>query len=185
MRGVLLVVAALVVLVPPGIGHTGSGTIMLYGDAGFTACNLVDPVGLLTIFVVYEFHSGASGVRYAVSENTEGALAYLADVNNFALVTGGSQSGITVSFGGCIQNAIHIQNVLYSVVSSPPVCTMVEVVPDPAAASGQVESVDCSATTRFTGGWFATFNGDGSCPCGMICCPTETGTWGRVKGLYR
>ena len=185
MRSVLLVVAALVVLVPPGVGHTESGTIMLYADAAFTACNIVAPAGLITIYVVYEFHSGASGVRYAMSENTGGAISHIADQNQFALVTGDSQSGVTISFGGCFEGSIHIQNVLYSVLSNPPVCTRVEVVPDPSAPSGQVESVDCSAATRFTGGWYATFNGGGSCPCGMICCPVETGSWGRVKGLYR
>jgi len=166
-----------------GAASAQPGAVSLYADAGFTSCDVAEPAGLLTVYVVHEWHPGASAVQYRLLENTGGSLSYLADQNSFTMVIGDSQSGIAVSYGGCVQGQIHVQNVLYSVLSSPAVCTGVEPGPDPGAPSGQIESVNCSLVKEFPNRHPMTFNGDGSCPCGIVH-PAETSTWGRVKSLY-
>ena len=180
-----LVIAVLLIIASPGLSHGQEGLVMLYTDPTFTACNAVSPVGVLTVYVVYEFHDGARGVRYAITEDSGGALVHIADVNNFTLVTGDSQTGIDISFDGCLEGPIHVQNVLYSVESPPSTCTFIVVVPDPGAPTGRIEDTDCGNVKRFPGSSHASVDSDGSCPCGVVCCPAESGTWGRVKGLYQ
>ncbi len=73
-------------------------------------------------------------------------------------------------------------NILYSAAGPLP-CSTLEVVPDPAALTGQIEGVDCNQTKTFPNGSVLSFNGDASCPCGIIV-PVEETNWGRVKSLY-
>ena len=181
-----LCTAVLVVLLAsPGLSHAQEGIVMLYTDVAFTACNAVSPAGVLTIYVVYELHDGARSLRYAITEDSGGALVHLADQNQFTLVTGNSQTGVDISFDGCLQGAIHVQNVLYSILSPPPTCTFIVVMPDPTAPTGRIEGTDCGNVKRYPISSQASVDHDGSCPCGVVCCPAETSTWGRVKGLYQ
>jgi hypothetical protein len=184
MKRVLIFIAALASILSAGSAYGQGGSVVLWGDGALTTCNVVGSVGILTVYVTHELHPGAIAVQYALAENTGGALTYIADQNNFTLVTGDSQTGVAFSYGGCMQGQIHVQNVLYELSSNPAPCSQIEVVPDPSAPSGQIESVDCSAVKAFPSGERLTINGDGNCPCGHDPA-AETSTWGRVKSLYR
>ena len=181
MKRIVLVSIALLAFATAAFAQPGA--VLLWDDLAFTSCDAVSPAGVLTVYVTHEGHPGAKAVQYALSEDTGGSIIYLADVNNFALVIGNSQAGIAVSYGGCVAGQIHVQNVLYSVISNPTACTGITVVPDPAAPSGGIEGVNCADVKVQPNGSFLSFNDDGSCQCGEIV-PVEATSWGRLKALY-
>jgi len=180
-----IVLTSIAVLVLATTAFAQGGAVMLYADPAFTECNVDGAAALLTVYVVHEVPVGASAVFYAIRDNTGGALFYVADQTQFALNIGDSQSGIATTYSGCVSGQIHVLNVLYSVLSSPPACSFVEVFPAPDAPSGQIEGVDCSEVKNFPNGSILTFDGTpGTCQCGEQT-PIEETNWGRVKALYQ
>lgn len=184
MRKSLVVSVILLVSVTGGRLHAQPGVMSLYADPAFTTCNVANPSAVQYAYVVLDATSGATAVQYALSDNTGGAIVWLADQYMFPLVLGNSQSGVAVSFGGCLQGQIHVQNVVYTVESEPGICTFIEFVPDPGAPTGGLEAVNCSQVKWAPESDILTFRADGTCWCSTIR-PVEASTWGRVKSLYR
>jgi len=171
---------------PPGPGGN-AGSVMLYGDPAFTSCAITDldpGGGLISVYVVHEFHSGASGIQFSapVPGCWTGAI-YLADTNAFPLVIGDTQTGMAVSYGGCLPGPILITTVLIFGQGQAGECCEYLVLPDPRAASGQVEGVDCAFHLTYPNSGLAVVNPNPSCPCGHLVS-VETKTWGAVKALY-
>jgi hypothetical protein len=179
------IVLVSVVLLAFASAAFAQGVVMLYADNTFTQCDASPAPGLFTAYVVHEVTLGAKAVQYQVIEDTGGLLVYVADQNQFPLVIGNSQTGVAVSYGGCFNNQIHVQNVLYSLVGTPAVCTGLTVVNDPLAPTGEIEATDCNDVKTFPNGSFLSFSDDGSCPCGELQTPVEETNWGRVKALYQ
>lgn len=177
----ILLLAAVFVMIASMVHAQGHVAIYLDGT-GFTECNIASDVGLLTINVVHTLHPGATAVQYKIQNNGT-TLIYLADVNFFALVIGNSQAGIAVSYGACLPGPILVQNILYNGIGTSPACSNLAVVPDPAAPSGFVEAVDCTATKVFPTAGIMVMKDDGSCPC-MLWDRVEETTWGKLKSLY-
>jgi hypothetical protein len=181
MKRIVLVSIALLAIATSVFAQAGA--VMLWGDAGFTTCNVVNPVGLATVYMTHEGHPGATAIQFALSDDT-GVLAWVADQNQFPLALGNTQTGYATTYGGCVAGQIHIVNVLYTVAGAPAACTGITVVPDPAALTGEIEAVNCSQVKVFPNASFLSFNEDGSCVCGEIT-PVEESSWGRVKALYQ
>jgi hypothetical protein len=60
---------------------------------------------------------------------------------------------------------------------------LIQIVADPAALSGQIESYDCAENKIFPSGAMVSVNSPYSnCLCSV---PVESMTWGGVKALYR
>jgi len=184
MKRIVLVSIAVLALATTVFAQ--NGRVMLYSDPGFLSCNSDNPAVTFTAYVVHDGHPGAMAVQYAITDDTGGALSYLADINPWALVIGNSQAGVAVSYGGCQAGQVHAQSILYSVLSNPPVCSTVSVIDviDPDQGPG-IYGVDClQPILRPLNGSVLTFNEDGSCACGEVV-PVEETNWGRVKALYQ
>ena len=183
MKRIVLVSIAVLALATTVFAQ--DGRVMLYIDAGFTTCNANAPTGLITVYVVHDMHPGATAIQYSLTENTGGALFYIADQTQLPLNLGDSQTGIATTYGGCFTGAVHVLNVLYQIMSDPPACTGITVSPDPRLIPpAKIQSVDCNQVFKFPNASFLSFNDDGSCQCGEIV-PVEATNWGRVKALYQ
>lgn len=181
MKRIVLVSIALLAFASAAFGQ---GVVMLYSDPGFTTCDATPAPGLFTVYVVHEVTNGAKAVQFKLEENTGGSLLYIADQPQFPLVIGNSQTGIAVSYGGCFNNQINAVNILYQVLSAPPVCSGMTTVADPNAPTGEIEATNCNDVKTFPNGAFLSFSDDGTCLCGEIV-PIEETNWGRVKALYQ
>ena len=181
MKKALLLVLALGMVMTASLAFAQGGAIMMYADPGYTSCNAVNAAGVYTVYIRHELSPGTTASQFAITANP--GMIYLADqIQGGFLSLGNSQSGIALTYGSCLAGAINILNILYSV-AGPVACSTLEVIPDPNALTGQIEGVDCNVTKTFPNGSILTFNGDSSCPCGIIV-PVEETNWGRVKSLY-
>lgn len=68
-----------------------------------------------------------------------------------------------------------------------PACSLIKIVPDPSAPTGNIEIVDCQTPfpEKFEFAYLGAgiVNGDGSCPCTYV--PVQDTTWGGIKALYQ
>jgi len=167
---------------PPGGGNS-AGAVFLYTDAGYNGCDIQDVAGPVTIYTVHETHNGASALQYAspVPPCWTGAV-FVSDEPEF-LAIGDSQTGMALSYGGCLTGQVLVNTMTILSQGLAPPCCALDVTPDPAAPTGQIEGVDCALNTTHPAGAAAVINMDGSCPCGTTTT-VETKTWGAVKALY-
>jgi hypothetical protein len=163
---------------------TQAGAVMLFSDPGFNSCNISDVAGPVSVYVVHDLHSGASGVQFSapIPSCWTGAV-WVADQNPNTLNFGDSQNGLAVSYGGCLSGPVLVTTILVLSQGLGPECCTYPVLPDPNAPTGQIEGVDCTPAKTFPNGGQAMINGNGTCPCG-ITTRVETTTWGGVKALY-
>jgi hypothetical protein len=168
----------------PSSGGGEAGTISLYSDLGLTSCEIDDNAGVVYVYVVHEYHPGASAIQFSapVPSCWTGAV-WLADTIQFPLTIGNTQDGIAVSYGGCQAGRVHIASMLISTGGTGGECCEYLVLPDPVAPSGQIEGVDCAVSGTFPNSKSAVVNVNPSCPCGDLVS-VETKTWGAVKALY-
>ena len=177
--------AAILAIAGAATGQS-SGLIVLWAEESFTSCNVAGATDLVTIYVVHEYMAGATSSRFKLQDNTGGALAYVGDqVQPPVVALGNANTGVDLAYGACFTGKLHILNAVYSVLSDPPVCSTIQVVPDPAAPSGWLEGTDCQGVRIFPGRTSVTFNNEGTCACQWDGLPIETSTWGNVKSLYR
>jgi hypothetical protein len=61
------------------------------------------------------------------------------------------------------------------------------IVPDPAAASGEIEAFDCddNLIVGASGGTVVVNPHPDLCPCEIGPIETQSSTWGQIKSLYR
>jgi len=183
MKKAMLLVLALSVVMTSSVAFGQAGAIVLYADIAYTSCNALYLSGVQTVYVRHELSPGTTASQFMLTNNP--GMIYLADqapTGSGFLLLGSSQTGIAISYNSCLGDAIPILNVLYSA-AAPAVCSTIEVVPDPAALTGQIEGVDCAQNSTFPNGSIMTFNSDGTCACGIVV-PVEETNWGRVKSLY-
>jgi hypothetical protein len=93
-------------------------------------------------------------------------------------------TGAVVTYVGCKEVPYLVARIDFYPVTQSPTCTRVRVVPDPNAASGSVELIDCSYTVHQGSGGTLVINPNNSPDCTCLI-RSEAGSWGRVKGLYR
>jgi hypothetical protein len=74
-----------------------------------------------------------------------------------------------------------------TVVQSPECAAEISVVPDPTAASGEIEAFDCDDNLLVgeSGGTVVVNPNLDTCPCAIGPLDAKPSTWGRVKALYR
>ena len=182
MKKALLLVLALGMVMTASLAFAQGGAISLYTDVTNASCNLTADVGTIFVQVVHELHPGSTASQFML-QNDGHSMIYIADSSAFPLVIGNTQTGVAVSYGGCLNGAITVTQAIYSGLGSSPACSSIRVVPDPAAPTGQIEGVDCASVKNFPNGSVLTIKSDGNCTCGIIV-PVEETNWGRVKSLY-
>lgn len=189
-----VIICAVLLLAGGALAQSG-GSIGLYSDnPGFSDCNLVETVGVVnSIYVVHVLMPEATSCRFRVVHNWHQATVLSTDYHT-NLTSGNIYTGTTITYPGCEPLPYLVATLqLLPTAPAPPCQVYLYAVPDPAAASGQIEVVDCGGTT-----WFATVGGltvngnEVDCPCFLIgeyplpdWVATEATTWGAVKSLYR
>jgi hypothetical protein len=174
---------ALCLLFGASMAFAQAGSVGVFADAAGTNCNLVDAGGLVQVHVVHAYSTGATASQFLFDISAT-AWTHLGDTWDFTTVIGTSITGVSVAYGGCFSGPIHLGTINFfgSIV---PACTIVSVVPDPAAPSGNIEAVDCALPDpgkMFPTGGSAIVNSDGTCDC---LIPVQDTTWGGVKALYQ
>jgi hypothetical protein len=91
---------------------------------------------------------------------------------------------VSVGYGACLGEPIHVLTILYFGQGATQVCCQYPVLPNPATVSGLIEVVDCQNNLIFGMGETTWLNSDGTCPCGILV-KVEESTWGRIKAMYR
>ena len=190
MRIVLLVLLALVVF--EGSALAQGGYIMLSNDPAGLSCNTTD---LNFVYQIHQSSPGTVAVRYKIETfYVNGPVIFLADNYNPWSAVGSSEAGVTVVYGTCQSSPVFIGFSIYSAPAAQP-CDFIYVVPDPAAPSRQVESVDCSLPIPITyaaGRRLLTIDPAGGHACIPRCdseappppVPVRRTHWGRIKALY-
>jgi len=170
---------------PPEL--TAGGSIGIYADPAGVDCNIRDvPSGLMTVYIVHTNTAGATASQFSAPKPAcmTGAT-WLSDTAVFPVTLGNSQTGVTVGYGSCRAEPIHVLTMNYLVTDPSQSCCMYRVLPDPGLGSGKVEVVDCAFNLQYGTGNTSTVNANSSCLCGLeSVIPTEQTTWGHMKALY-
>jgi hypothetical protein len=163
------------------VGSPGVITLSDTPDGG--GCEVFDNApGLLSIYVVHVFSSGATACQFwAPMPSCMTGAVWLSDTAQFPVVIGNSQTGVAVGYGACVQSPNLVLTINYFAVGTTQNCCYYEVQPDPHVPSGQIEVVDCASNLVFAPGGGIIVNPDQSCYCAIR---VEETTWGRVKSIY-
>lgn len=187
--------AMVVFLALPGLdARAQSGGILFVAtDSLVTSRVFYDNApGLCTFYVIHEPAQAGDefeAVRFKM-DNGGFTGVWVGDVTNFFSIAGNSQTGIAVSYGGCVQAPHVVLGVSYFCAGTSG-CTTVGLAPDPGSVTGTIEVYDCNSAllpppTVYALCVNATLvpddTGYGYCDCTL---PVESTTWGKIKGIYR
>ena len=157
--------------------------IGLYSDAGYANCMLADDApGQASVYVVHHISSGSTASQFMIRESSGAILTYLGYTSQFGLVLGDPTSGIAISYEACMSSDILVMVLNYFKSGSSAACSSIQVVADPSALTGSIQSVDCFQNELEISGSRLVVNPDGSCACGPT---TEMTNWGRIKDRFR
>lgn len=194
MRCLLIACAAVAVLC--GSAHA-DGTIGLYRDLDMSSCALSDASpGIVTVFVV-QTGASAGASEFQLMPRDGASVVYLAESipPGSAGNMGRADTGVAVSYGGCMSPPIHVLTVFYEGFGLSATCGEIAMLNDPRSRyvnPGHVAYVTCGGPGEAQIQWAeagnAVVNADASCACGTDPgggqTPVETATWGKVKALY-
>jgi hypothetical protein len=128
--------AVAVFLVSPAAGQTG--TICLFADPGGTQCSLSDTApGVLSVYVIHSplsTPSGAGAVEFSAPRpDCMVGATWVADSSPLPMsaLQGNSQTGVTLTYGGCISAPTHVLTVQYMVSGSSQIDCAYAVIPRP------------------------------------------------------
>jgi hypothetical protein len=164
------------------------GYIAPFYDAAGTCCIMYENVGAVnTVYFVHTDVAEAEAARFMVMNNWLNAIVLGPGVYA-GPYTGNIFTGITVGYGGCQPLPVVVAAIDFYV-ASPSFTSeyLLPVVPDPAAASGNIEVSDCADTVHFAYGGHM-YIGIDYIPMGCLGCLTvsaQENTWGKIKAMYR
>jgi hypothetical protein len=160
--------------------------INLYADPSGIEWVIGSTAGLVPVYVFAEPGplNGLTAAQFrAAIPGCWTATVHLGDVWNFSAVIGNSQTGVSIGFGACYSNMVHLGTINLFSSMVPTGCCHYSVTADPLALTGLLEFVDCSATkyTRegYPAAWIGALNGDTSIdvlypPNGATGLPLDT-----------
>jgi hypothetical protein len=186
MKTLVIMVVAWVLVVPPVLAQTP----VIGVHAHLSDCQLYSYVGeIQSVWVALE--SGPWSVeaaRFRVEVVNNGWTAvYIGAYYPVIYVTPPDPfTGGTFALPDCLgQPFVRLD---YLALSPSPECAAdISVVPDPAAASGQIEVIECGGNVLFAqSGTTVVVNPNAdTCPCVIGPVAAEQSTWGQIKALYR
>ena len=158
-----------------------AGSVGVFTDPGANGCNFVDTAGLVQVYINHVYTTGATASQFKL--DVPAGWVHLGDTWNFTTIIGVSISGVSVAYGACLADNIALGSINFFG-SAAPECTMISIIADPTAPSGNIEGVDCAepANKFFPTGGAGRVNHTGACDCNV---PVEDTTWGGVKALYQ
>jgi len=180
-RGLLLLLG---ILLSASLVHGQAGFIGLFTDFGFTDCSLVDTPGQVEVYVIHKATPGATASQFRIAVDAGVTCTPINVIHNFPTTLGDPATGISISYGFCYPSDILLFTWVFSCSGTSAPCSKLEVVPDPAVATGTIEVFDCNQFRLVGGGGLMYVNPDGSCDCGEVV-PVEDTSWGQIKALYQ
>ncbi len=164
-RSVLIAIALISIA---SLAFAQGGSIGVFADAAGTQCNFVDTGGLIQVHFLHVNHTGATAAQFKLDL---GGLPWnhLGDQWQTTTSIGGSVVGVSLGYGACFAAPFYL-GVANFFGSNAPICSLIQIVPDPTAPSGQIESVDCSLPSPikyFPTGGSGYVNSDGTCDCNI------------------
>lgn len=192
--------AAVVVALRPSIAAGETNGILYVSAFPVTQfCRVQDSPGLVTVYIFHVTSFSALTSRFRLASSPGVTMTYVSETINMPLHSGGTQTGITICYGGCTayQEELLIASITYMAYGTGSACGSIKVVPHPDAQT--VDSVDCAGIPQVVGVQDASVGpGLGSCGCPPVhvfagtpsyatCEPVATSpsTWGAIKALYR
>jgi len=185
MKKVLILALAIVMSASLAFAQYG-GQVSLYSDQAYSNCNLTEALFVSnTVYVVHDMAASGNTAQFKVVNNWPGPIAGAISWGT-NLTLGDVYTGITVTYVGCKALPYLLGTMGFIPIAATPPCTAtLQVVADPAVASGSVEVVDCSSNVLLATGGLLTINGNPTdCPCVQEIA-TEQSNWSRIKNLYR
>lgn len=169
MKKVLLL--TLVIMMCSSMAFAQGGWIQLAADPGGASCNIA-ALGV-QMYMIHQASPGTTLSRYKIdTSNVTGGAVWLADNVSPYSAIGNTSTGISVAYGSCKVSPLPIGFTLYLALGTPAPCDYLEVVPDPAATSGGIESVDCTLPLPLkfaAGGSILTIDALGGSSCSPGC----------------
>ena len=179
MKRLLLIALTLVFAAGSAFGQAGE--IDVFSDIGYSDCMVTDLFpGPITLYIVHTNSAGATESQFKMDLPTP--LTWLGATSPY-LVIGQSTSGVTVSYGSCLQSPILLLTVDIQGAGLTPPCSYISIMADPAALSGLIEAVDCNSFKMYPNPGWAVVNANSLCNS----CEVAVGlkTWGNIKALYQ
>jgi hypothetical protein len=187
MTRLLIVLLVVMTLASASVYAQGpAGIVSVFSDPYGTECNIYDVVpGILQVFVVYNYHSGAEAVQFSAPiPDCFGTAIWLQDLPSYPIVDGNSQSGVRVALGGCMPAPAVVMTIEFFIQGLTAPCCRYPVLADPRLPSGKIEALDCAQNIVYPEGGRGIINPDATCLC-TFPVPVEETTWGQIKSLYR
>jgi len=138
-----------------------------------------EPFMLLSIYVVHSSATDVAGAEFAAPlPPCADGMIYLFDEPVWPATVGNSQTGVSVTYGGCLSSPVHVLTIKVIGRATTPECCYYPILPHP--TSGQVRAMDCNGNWQIEATPPTFING---CPwwCGT---PVEQSTWHKIKSLY-
>lgn len=180
-RGLLLLLG---ILLSASLAYGQAGFIGLFTDFGYTDCSLVDTPGEVEVYVIHKATPGATASQFRIALDAGVDCVPVDVIHNFPTTLGDPATGISISYGICYPSDILLFTWVFSCSGTSSPCSKLEVVPDPAVATGTIEVFDCNHFRLVGGGGLMYVNPDGTCDCGEVV-PVENTSWGQIKALYQ
>ncbi|UCH84851.1 MAG: hypothetical protein JSW50_03950 [Candidatus Latescibacterota bacterium] len=170
----------------------GQGYIGVFSDPQGTSCEFVEAYpGVMQVYIVHVDVPESIGSQFMVYESAEFTGVYLGEeLGTGGIKSGNAPTGVSFGYGVCLSSPIHILTISYYVDGTSDPCSYLEIVPDPHAQNGEINTVDCDfETVILEVGGRGNFNVSAADPCDcsdpFALLPTEATTWSRVKAMYR
>jgi len=176
-----LLLTALTLVFATGSAFGQAGEIDVFSDIGYSDCIVNDLFpGAITLYIVHTNSVGATESQFKM--DLPSTLTWVGETSPY-LVIGQSTSGVTISYGSCLQSPILLLTVDIQGAGLTPPCSYISIVPDPAALSGLIEAVDCNSFKMYPNPGWAVVNPNSLCnSCEVL---VGQATWGNIKALYQ
>ncbi len=193
-----------------GAGAAAADHIGVYPDefASEACLNVPGPFPrTLDAYVVHRFTAGSIGLSFRVVDDNTGMVPVSQTLSGPQYVSSGSwDTGWVICYGSCYAGDVPVAKLTFSVPGAPPTCSSLMIVANPDVTQGTPVAIDCADEENVATAGRLTLNSDESCACiitargvretprhgpvalyASACTPNpvRSGTWGRVKALYR
>jgi len=160
-------IISLLICLAPALVFAQGGVVCLYADVAATDCTLDDTSpGLMTIYVLHTGMPSATAVEFsAPMPGCMVGATWLTDSSPMAVAIGNSQIGVSIGYGMCKFDPIHVLTITYATVgTSLPDCAY-PVLPHPGQG---LNSVDCLANLFPAAGGTSYVNSTLTCDCAPL-----------------
>ena len=118
-----------------------AGNIGVYADAAGTDTDVRDTGNPVTLYVVHKVDNGATASSFKVEAPS--GWTRLSAAAQFPVAIGDVDTGISLGYGQCMKEAIHLVTLTYQTPGNTPAGAKFKISPH-ATGSGKIEVVDCS-----------------------------------------